>query len=293
MKATNVSWAKSTHMHKQGVEDSQINGCVPDEVTQQTGHIKSSFFNAYCTDMNQNMLHGSSGFNVQKEANIVLRWNINANDEELPLVEQRISSKMDIARMLTPKYDDHCKQCKSNLVQWPCLDNFMFHLLPFLSEIFVQDGTHRTLAYPTHQTSLHLLKTFPRYAKWAQHQRNKIIKQAESLKSDAMVRQDKDTQELFSSILNEVRHLKNNFMPNEILLNTSQLSHCAKQIFSDDSHDLVDIRNAATNLITLSALPPIPEKTPASFVELLKEYFKYEYHKCIGYCKLQGAKNCQ
>ena len=40
-KATDMAWDKCTHMRKQGAEDAQTNGCVPDEVTQQTGHTKS------------------------------------------------------------------------------------------------------------------------------------------------------------------------------------------------------------------------------------------------------------
>ena len=139
-KVTDVSRAKCTHMRKQGVEDDQTNGCVPDEVTQQTGHIKSSFFNAYCTVMNQNMLHASSGFDAQKEAYVVMRWNVNVNNEEYPLVENATLSKMDIARRLTPKHDEHSEQCKRNAVKWPCLDNFIFHLLPFLSEVLFKTG---------------------------------------------------------------------------------------------------------------------------------------------------------
>ena len=71
--ATDISWAKCTHTRKQGAEDAQTNGCVLDEVTQQTGHIKSSFFNVCCTDVNQNMLRASSGFNAQKEAHVAKR----------------------------------------------------------------------------------------------------------------------------------------------------------------------------------------------------------------------------
>ena len=88
-----MTWAKNTHTRKQGVEHAQTNDCVPDEAAQQTGHIKSSFFNTCCTDMNQNMLHASSGFNVHKEAPIVLHWNANVNDEEYPLVENTTLSK--------------------------------------------------------------------------------------------------------------------------------------------------------------------------------------------------------
>ena len=101
--ATDASWAKNTRMRKQGVKEAQINGCVPDEVTQQTGHIKKSFSNACCTYMDQNMLHASSGFNVQKDVYDVLRYNINLNDEEHPLAENTTLSKMDIARRLMPK----------------------------------------------------------------------------------------------------------------------------------------------------------------------------------------------
>ena len=51
-KITDITWGKCTHFRKQAVEDAQLKGCVPDEVTQQTGHVKSDFFNAYCTDTN-------------------------------------------------------------------------------------------------------------------------------------------------------------------------------------------------------------------------------------------------
>ena len=139
----------------------------------------------------------------------MLRWKIDVNDEEHPLVENTTLSKMDLAQRLIPKYDDYCKKCKKSKVKWPCLDNFMFRLLPFLSEIFVQDGVCRTPAYPAHQTSLHSLKVFTRHAKWAKHQREKLMKKADELKSEAMARKDRNTKELFSSVLNEVTHMRN------------------------------------------------------------------------------------
>ena len=117
------------------------------------------------------------------------------NDEEHPLVENAMLSKIDVARRLIPKYDLYYKQYKRNKIKWPCLDNFMFSLLPFLSEIFAQDGIHRTSAYPAHQTSLYLLKLFPRCSKWAQHQHEKLMKKVEGSKSEAMARRDRDTQE--------------------------------------------------------------------------------------------------
>ena len=88
------------------MEDSQLKVCVVHEVTQRTGHLKGSFFNAHSTDMSQNMLHACSDFNVKKEAYFVLRWNIEVNDADYTLVENQTLSKMDIARMLTPKYDE-------------------------------------------------------------------------------------------------------------------------------------------------------------------------------------------
>ena len=109
---------------KQAVEDSQLKVCVVDEVTQQTGHVKISFFNACSTDMNQNMLHSCSVFIVKKEAYFVLRWNIEVHDTDYPLVENRTLSKMDITRMLMPKYDKQYNQCKNNKVKWPCLEIF-------------------------------------------------------------------------------------------------------------------------------------------------------------------------
>ena len=73
---TDITWGKCTHFRKLSEEDSQLKGCVGDEVTQQTGHVKSEIFNAHSIDMNQNMLHACSGCDVQKEAYFVLRWNI-------------------------------------------------------------------------------------------------------------------------------------------------------------------------------------------------------------------------
>ena len=81
-KITHIVWEKCTHFRKQAIEDSQLKGCVLDKVTQQTGHVKSSFSNACCNDMNQNMLHVCSGFNIQKEDYFVLLWNIDANDTD-------------------------------------------------------------------------------------------------------------------------------------------------------------------------------------------------------------------
>ena len=72
------------------MEDAQLNGFIPEEFTQQTGHAKSYFFNACCTDMNKNMLHVSSGFDIKKEDCVVLCWNIEVNYEECPLVENNI-----------------------------------------------------------------------------------------------------------------------------------------------------------------------------------------------------------
>ena len=139
----------------------------------------------------------------------MFRWNIDANDEEHPFIKNSILSKMDVARILIPKYDYYGEKCKNNNVNWHCLDNFMFRLLPFLSEIFVRDEIYRTPAYPVHQTSLCLLKVFPRCAKWAHYQRENLTKKAEGLKLEAMDRQDRDTQELFWSMLNEARHMSN------------------------------------------------------------------------------------
>ena len=106
---TNTTWAKCTHFRKKGIEDVQLNGCIPEEVTQQTGHVESSLFNAHCTHMNQSMLHASGGFNAQKEACIALRQNIDSNDEEHPLVKNTMLSKMDVTRRLIPKDDDFCE----------------------------------------------------------------------------------------------------------------------------------------------------------------------------------------
>ena len=72
-KITDVVWGKINHFRKQAPENVQLNNCTPDKVTTQTGHVNSSFFNACCTDENQNMLHASSGFYVKKESCIALR----------------------------------------------------------------------------------------------------------------------------------------------------------------------------------------------------------------------------
>ena len=64
---------------------------------------------------------------------------------------------MDLARLAIPKYDEHYDQCKRNKFRWKHIDNFIFKLLPFLREFFVQDDMCRTLAYTAHQTSLHVI----------------------------------------------------------------------------------------------------------------------------------------
>ena len=66
--------------------------------------------------------------------------------------------------------------------------------------------------------------------KRAQHQRDKIIKQTETLRSEAIERQERDTQELCSSMLNEVRNMKNNSHVHEILVIKSHPLHCVKTL---------------------------------------------------------------
>ena len=129
---------------------------------------------------------------------------------------------MDVAQRITPKYNDYCEQLKKNKVKWPYLDDFMFRLLTFLSGIFVLHRIYRTPASPAHQTSLRLLKAFPRHTKWAQHQRDALIKNAKGLISESMARQDRDTEELFSRMLNELRHMRNSCNMHGILENNIQ-----------------------------------------------------------------------
>ena len=74
------------------MEDAQLNGYSPEVVVQQRGNIKSPFSNACRADMNQITLHACSDFSAQKEAYVVLRWNIDVNDEEHCLVENTTSS---------------------------------------------------------------------------------------------------------------------------------------------------------------------------------------------------------
>ena len=63
------------------------------------------------------MLRACSGFDAQKEAYFVLCWNIDTNGMEHTLVENVKLSKMDIVRMIMPKYDEFCEQCKGNNVK--------------------------------------------------------------------------------------------------------------------------------------------------------------------------------
>ena len=126
--------------------------------------------------------------------------------------------------------------------------------------------------------------------KWAQHQRNNIIKQAETFRSEAIARQDRDTQELFFSMLNEVRNMKNNSYENEILVNESHPLQCVNKFNTCDNHELDAIKNVANNFITPGYMPPVPEKTTNSFVESLKEHHEFECHEFVGCCKLSWGK---
>ena len=122
---------------------------------------------------------------------------------------------------------------------------------------------------------------FPRHAKWAQHKREKLMNKAEGLKSEAMDRQDRDTQELFSSMSDEVRNMSNMCYVHGILENNSHPNSNIKNINSEINEDLDTIKSLDHNVITLAAMPPMLEKTPPSFVELLKECCKHEYYKFI------------
>ena len=68
--------------------------------------------------------------------------------------------------MLAPKCDEYYNQCENNKVKWPCLGNFLFKLLPFMCETFVQDRISQTPVRPTHDTSLCLINVFPRLMAW-------------------------------------------------------------------------------------------------------------------------------
>ena len=107
---------------------------------------------------------------------------MNVNDTECQLIKNQTLTKIDLARHLMPRYDLCFEQVKTNEIRWPCLDNFMFKLLPFMSEIFVQDGMCRTLAYPRRQSSLRMISMFPRHIKWAEFQQLKLTNAAKIIK---------------------------------------------------------------------------------------------------------------
>ena len=74
-------------------------------------------------------------------------------------------------------------------------------IIALLSEIFVQDGTCRTLAYLRHQSSLCIIRMFPRHLKW-ELQRLKLTNKEKYFQSEAIGRKDRYIQELFGSTLN-------------------------------------------------------------------------------------------
>ena len=63
-----------------------------------------------------------------------------------------------------------------------------------------------------------------------------------------------------------------------------------KNLGVQTNDDLESIKSFADSVITPSATPPVPENTLETFMSLLKECFKFECNRCIGFCKVIWGK---
>ena len=126
--------------------------------------------------------------------------------------------------------------------------------------------------------------------KWANHQRINLLNKAEHLKSATIDRQEEDTQELFTNMLNEIKSMNNTCNRNGILDNTIVSKHACNNLGIQISDDLESIQYFADSVIIPNTIPPMPENSPEKFISLLQEYFKHECHRHIGCCELTWGK---
>ena len=131
---TGVSWAKCTHLRRQGVDDAQRNRVDSDDIRRQTGHsVGSAFDDSYSSEASPVTLQGLSGYS-ENNPYYCARWYIDINDKDYPLLpEKHDTTNTDLARLLMGDYERQCQEYRASPVQWECGENFLFQLLPFLS----------------------------------------------------------------------------------------------------------------------------------------------------------------
>ena len=83
---------------------------------------------------------------------------------------------------------------------------------------------------------------------------------AKSFQTDAIARKDRHTQELFSSMMNEVMSIHNMCDPQCISEYSMHANVIIKNVNIEVSDDLKQTQSLAANVINPSNTPPIPEK---------------------------------
>ena len=82
--------------------------------------------------------------------------------------------------------------------------NFLYHTLPFMANVVLQDGIYWVEEFPNHEVSLQLICKLPGYLEWAQALQEKLEHIEISEQDDCIEQLDTSVQSAFTWVLNEV-----------------------------------------------------------------------------------------
>jgi hypothetical protein len=162
----NVSWGKLIHMRSAGIEHASARGGLDQSKVQTLSkHSSETLGRVYMTELFSPVLKVMAGFERTNDVYHVPRCTL-----QIPWPEE------DVLRWVFPHLQEWRGQYESrNGDKSEACRNFLYHILPFVAQVVVQDGIYFVHHFPHHQISTMLREAMPNnYELWARDSRQMI-----------------------------------------------------------------------------------------------------------------------
>jgi hypothetical protein len=236
-----ISWGKIIHMRSAGIEyASSRGGLGVGEVSSMSKHQVNILEKCYMTELFPSVLHVMAGFEkgepyINPRTHITIPW----GPED---VIKRLFPSISMWRQqYASPSGDHSKAAQ----------NLLYGVLPFATEVVIQDGIFFIKDFPNHEVTKLLLKVMPpTFERWAKGMRDQMEKDLESSNQDKLKALDKASLGAFKCIRED---LKSGFKMAEERLD-AMLEKKFQKYYDETRRDNILCNNH-------HAVPPVPPAT--------------------------------
>jgi len=191
-----ITWNKCTHLRKVGIDYAAFNGCDKEKISQMSKHGKDRIDLSYLPEMPPDVMQVLAGYSLARGNPQVY------HNERIYYDVNHWGDAYARAQLLWPQINRWRQQCASPQGdKGEAARNFLWKVLPYLSEVILQDGIYWIQDFPTHEVSIRL-KSIQGYEQWANEARIEIANRAESQSNAAIAQLSVSCQTAFNHLQN-------------------------------------------------------------------------------------------